>query len=57
METPEIKTGLCLDSETLRDILIKHCEYDDDEFEVDTDDAPSGKQFVLGPLARLPRGH
>ena len=53
MKTPEIKTGLCLDS----DILIKHCEYDDDEFEVDTDDAPSGKQFVLGPLARLPSGH
>ena len=57
MKTPEIKTGLCLDSETLRDILIKHCEYDDDEFEVDTDDAPSGKQFVLGPLALLPSGH
>ena len=34
METPEIKTGLCLDWETLRDILSKQDEYDDDAAKV-----------------------
>ena len=29
----------------------------DDEGDVDADDGTGGKQFVLGPLARLPRGH
>ena len=55
METPEIKTDFCPDWETLRDILSKQDEYDDDETNVNADDG--GKQFVLGPLARLPRGH
>ena len=51
METPEIKTGLCTNRETLIDILSER----DDDADVNADDG--GKQFVLGPLARLPRGH
>ena len=47
METPEIKTDLW----KMIDILSEQ----DDDVDVNADDG--GKQFVLGPLARLPRGH
>ena len=45
------KNRLCSDRETLIDILSER----DDDADVNADDG--GKQFVLGPLARLPRGH